>query len=199
MTDEQIKKSLQKILDKLHDEKKGIFRHNSKLKNGIIKTQLALSRSIPIKDVPFNVSGKEIIEQKLGDIISCTGMTKAFLEAGKNSGLDLKAVITVNKELLDKGETNNDHTVPAVKMQDGQYHIIEPRCKYIDASNCRKLLSLPVKIGQQVFHILNSLKDQEYEVVAIIDQEELEKIKTLKDVENKNHRHNLFINIDKQR
>lgn len=50
------------------------------------------------------------------DTISCgTGMTKAFLEAGKNSGLDLKAVITVNKELLDKDETNNDHTGPCSK------------------------------------------------------------------------------------
>ena len=199
MTDEQIKLSLQKILNKLHDNKHGIFRHNSKIKNGIIKTQLALLRSIPIKDVPFNVSGDEIIEQKLGDIISCTGITKAFLAAGKNSGLDLKAVITVNKKSLDKGETNNDHIVPAVQMQDGQYHIIEPRCKYIDSPNCQKLLSQPIKIGQEVFHILNNLKDQAYEVVAIINQAELEKIKTLKDVENKNHRPNFIINIDKQR
>ena len=119
LIDDIIKQSLQKILNRLHDNKIGVFRHNSDLKNGILKTKLSLQRSVPLKEIKFNLSGQEILDQRLGDIVSCTGLTKAFLAAAQNSGLDLKAVITVNKESLDKGERNKYHIVPAVKMSDG--------------------------------------------------------------------------------
>lgn len=188
MTDTEIKQSLQKILDRLHDSKQGIFKNDSKFKNGALKLKYSISRGIQPHDVPFNVSGDEILTHRLGDIISCTGMTKAFLAAGEHSGLDLVAVITVNTDALNKGITNDDHVVPAVKMSDGQYHIIEPRCRCIDVNDCAKLLSVPVKIGQNVFHILPSMKGQVYEVVSIIAPDELEKIKSLDDIKKRNHR-----------
>ena len=199
MTDAEIKQSLQQILNRLHDSKSGIFQHNSNFKNGTIKLKHALSRGIQTKDVPFNVSGNDILEQKLGDIISCTGMTKAFLAAGKDSGLDMRAVITVNKDALDKGITNDDHVVPAVKMSDGNYHIIEPRARYIDGADSAKLFSTPIEIGKDVFHILPSMKGQPYEVVAIITPDELEKIKSLNDIKRRNHRPEFFAQIYNQR
>ena len=191
LIDDIIKQSLQKILNRLHDDKIGVFRHNSDLKNGILKTKLSLQRSVPLKDIKFNLSGQEILDQRLGDIISCTGLTKAFLAAAQNSGLDLKAVITVNKESLDKGERNKYHIVPAVKMSDGKYHIIEPRCKSING-DCAKLLTQPVTIGQDVFHVLNSTKDKPYEIIAILSREELEQIKSLKAIKARNQRSNNF-------
>lgn len=198
LTDDIIKQSLQEILNRLHDEKIGIFKNDSDLKNGILKTKLSLKHSIPLKDVKFYVSGQEILNQQLGNIVSCTGLTKAFLAAGQNSGLDLKAVITVNKESLDKGERNNDHIVPAVRMSDGKYHLIEPRCKSING-DCAKLLAQPITIGQEVFHVLNSMKDTPYEVVAILSREELEQIKSLKMIEARNQRPNKFHLPAKQR
>ena len=195
MTDDKILESLQNILNKLHDEKRGIFQNNSAFKNGIAKTTLALKRHISLQDIPFNFSGREILEHKLGDLISCTGMTKAFLAAGEHSGLDLKAVITVNKDALDKGITNDDHVVPAVKMSDGQYHIIEPRCRSVRGHDCKKLLDTPIKIGSQVSHILSNLTNTPYEVVAIINPAELEQIKSLNAIKSRNHRPEFFAQI----
>lgn len=199
MTDNQILDSLQNILNKLHDEKRGIFQNNSMFKNGIAKTTLALKRHISLQDAPFNLSGREILEQKLGDLISCTGMTKAFLAAGENSGLDLVAVITVNTDALNKGITNDDHVVPAVKMSDGWYHIIEPRCRSVRGHDCKKLLDTPIKIGSRVSHILNSLSNTPYEVVAIISRAELEQIKSLNAIKSRNHRPVLSHPSDYQR
>ena len=132
-----------------------------------------------LRDARFAISGKEAYEQKLGDILSCTGMTKVFLYAAKDSGLDLQAVIITDVECLNNGRSNNGHVVPAVKMSDGKYHIFEPRCYSVSGSDFRQMLKQPVAIGKNIFHILNSIKNTPYEVIDIIDGNALEQIKTM--------------------
>lgn len=182
MTDIEILEILQQILDKIHDPKNGIFRKiNLEHRDDIIK-QIATIKNIPIKDVRFNVSGREIYEQKLGDLCSCTGMAKVTLYLGHIMGLDMRAVITTDITDLDNGRSNNGHVVPAVKMSDGTYHIFEPRLKNVNAAGFQKMLSQSVEIGKNVFHILNNIKNKPYEIVDIIDTATLENIKTVRDI-----------------
>ena len=188
MTDEQIIKALQTILDKIHNPESGIFQELNLEQKRILEQELADKRNIDIRDVRFALSGREIFEQRLGDLISCTGMTKVFLHMAKDSGLDLCAVITTETECLNNGHSNNGHVVPAVKMSDGQYHIFEPRTKNAYGANFQKMLSQPVAVGKNVFHILNSIKDKQYEVVDIVTTEQLEKIKTMDDIIEKSRR-----------
>ena len=119
-------------------------------------------------------------------------MTKVFLYAARNSGLDLKAVITTDVECLNKGQSNNGHVVPAVKMSDGQYHVFEPRCHNVMGRDFQRMLKQPVVIGKNVFHILNSIKDKPYEVIDIISGEELEQIKTMNTIIAKSRRKNFI-------
>jgi hypothetical protein len=78
--------------------------------------------------------------------------------------------------------------VPAVKMSDDQYHIFEPRAKNTMGQNFQRMLSQPVAVGENVFHILNSIKDKPYEVIDIITAEQLEQIKTMDDIIEKSRR-----------
>ena len=48
--------------------------------------------------------------------------------------------------------------------------------------NFQRMLSQPVAVGKNVFHILNSIKDKPYEVVDIITTEQLEQVKTMDDI-----------------
>lgn len=73
-------------------------------------------------------------------------------------------------------------------MSDGKYHIFEPRAKNAMGKNFQKMLSQPVVIGENVFHILNSIKDKPYEVIDIITAEQLEQIKTMDDIIEKSRR-----------
>lgn len=189
MTDKEIVKSLQDILDKIHNTDTCIFQNLSPIEKQELEHKFAVIHNSTIRDVRFNLSGQEIFEQKLGDLISCTGMTKVFLYAAKNSRLDLKAVITTETECLNNGLSNNGHVVPAVKMSDGKYHIFEPRAKNAMGINFQKMLSQPVVVGNNVFHILNSIKDKPYEVIDIITAEQLEEIKTMDDIIEKSCRH----------
>lgn len=188
MTDEQIIKALQTILDKIHNPESGFFQELNLEQKRILEQELADKRNIDIRDVRFDLSGREIFEQKLGDLISCTGMTKVFLYVAQNSGLDLRAAITTEVDCLNNGHSNNGHVVPAVKMSDGQYHIFEPRAKNAYGANFQKNLSQPVAVGKNVFHILNSIKDKPYEVIDIITTEQLEQIKTMDDIIEKSRR-----------
>lgn len=188
MTDEQIVKSLQDVLDKIHDPDTGIFQNLSPSDKQELEHKLSITHSTTVRDVRFALSGRKIFEQRLGDLISCTGMTKVFLHMAKDSGLDLRAVITTETECLNNGHSNNGHVVPAVKMSDGQYHIFEPRAKNAMGQNFQRMLSQPVAVGKNVFHILNSIKDKQYEVVDIITTEQLEQIKTMDDIIEKSRR-----------
>ncbi|MBQ2859048.1 MAG: HDIG domain-containing protein, partial [Alphaproteobacteria bacterium] len=78
MTDEQIIKALQTVLDKIHNPESGIFQELNLEQKRILEQELANKRNIDIRDVRFDLSGREIFEQRLGDLISCTGMTKVF-------------------------------------------------------------------------------------------------------------------------
>lgn len=188
MTDEQIVKSLQDILDKIHNVDTGIFQNLGLAEKQELEHKLAISHDTTIRDIRFTLSGQEIFEQKLGDLISCTGMTKVFLYAAKNSELDLKAVITTEKECLNNGFSNKGHVVPAVKLSDGQYHIFEPRARNAMGVNFQKMLSQSAAVGNNVFHILNSIKDKPYEIIDIITAEQLEKIKTMDDIIERSRR-----------
>lgn len=188
MTDKEILESLQKVLNKIHDPDTGAFRHAKKFAKGITTTRLAITKGVSVKDVRFDISGKEFYEQRLGDLASCTGMTKLFLYAAKDSGLDLKAVITTEIDCLNAGKSNIGHVVPAVKMSDGQYHIFEPRCRNVMGQDFQRMLKQAVEIGKPVFHILNAIKDKPYEVIDIISGEGLEQIKTMDDIINKSRR-----------
>ena len=188
MTDKEILESLQKVLDKIHNPDAGAFRHAKKFAKGITTTRLAITKGVSVKDVRFDISGKEFYEQRLGDLASCTGMTKLFLYAAKDSGLDLKAVITTEIDCLNAGKSNIGHVVPAVKMSDGQYHVFEPRCHNVMGQDFQRMLKQPVEIGKPVFHILNAIKDKPYEVIDIISGEDLEQIKTMDDIINKSRR-----------
>lgn len=192
MTDEQILKSLQNVLNKIHDPNTGAFRHIKKITKRFITARIAIMKLIPRDDVRFNISGKEFYEQRLGDLASCTGMTKLFLYAAKDSGLDLKAVITTDVECLNKGRSNDGHVVPAVKMSDGKYHIFEPRCHNVMGQDFQRMLKQPVVIGKNVFHILNALKDKPFEVIDIISGEELEQIKKMNTIIAKSRRKNFI-------
>ena len=191
MTDEQILQKLQSVLDDIHNEKTGIFRNESPMQKAKRGMELIKERNVSTEDGRFSVSGKEIYEEKLGDFMSCTGMTKVFLYAARNTGLDLKAVITTSVACLDAGKSNDGHVVPAVKMSDGQYHIFEPRCKSV-RGDFLKMLKQPVKIGGTVFHVLNSIKDKPYEVIDIISQNDLEQIKTMRGIILKSRRKNII-------
>ena len=94
MTDTKILESLQAILNDIHNPQTGIFRNFDQETRKQMLVDIAHNKSIPERDARFSLSGKDIYEQKLGDLVSCTGMTKVFLYAARNSGLDLKAVIT---------------------------------------------------------------------------------------------------------
>lgn len=188
MTDEQIIKAVQTVLDKIHNPESGIFQELNLEQKRKLEQELADKRNIDIRDVRFDLSGREIFEQRLGDLISCTGMTKVFLYIAQNSGLDLRAAITTEVDCLNNGHSNNGHVVPAVKMSDDQFHIFEPRAKNAQGANFQKMLSQPVAVGKNVFHILNSIKDKPYEVVDIITTEQLEQIKTMDDIIEKSRR-----------
>lgn len=188
MTDEEILASLQKVLDKIHDPKMGAFRNMQKWEIELQTIYLATIKGADVNDVRFGISGKEFYEQKLGDLASCTGMTKLFLYAAQNSGLDLKAVITTEIDCLNAGKSNIGHVVPAVKMSDGQYHIFEPRCHNVMGHDFQKMLKQSVEIGKPVFHILKAIKDKPYEVIDIIDAVQLEQIKTMKGIIDKSRR-----------
>lgn len=190
MTDEQIIKILQSLLDKIHNPESGIFRGLNLEQKRNLEQELADNRNIDIRDVRFDLSGQEIFEQRLGELVSCTGMTKVFLHIAKNSRLDLTAVITTEAECLNNGHSDNGHVVPAVKMSDGQYHIFEPRARNAMGQNFQTMFSQPVAVGKNVFHILNSIKDKPYEVVDIITADELETIKTMDDIIQKSRRKN---------
>ena len=188
MTDKEILESLQKVLNKIHDPKTGAFRGAQKFTKGITTTRLAILKGVSTKDVRFDISGKEFYEQRLGDLASCTGMTKLFLYAAKDSGLDLKAVITTETDCLNAGKSNIGHVVPAVNLSDGQYHIFEPRCHNVMGQDFQRMLKQPIEIGKPVFHILNAIKDKPYEVIDIISGEELEQIKTMDAIINRSRR-----------
>ena len=190
MTDQQILESLQKILDDIHNPKTGIFHNDTdqEIRKQIL-TNIAHDRRVSERDARFVLSGKDIYDKKLGDLVSCTGMTKVFLYAGRNSGLDLKAVITTEVECLNKGHSNQGHVVPAVKMSDGQYHIFEPRRRNVMTPDFQSMLKQPVQIGKTVFHIIKTIMDKPYEVIDIIDQDELEQITTMDDIIEKSRRH----------
>ena len=176
MTDKEILESLQKVLDEFHKT----FRGDNKFKLTVNKTKTAIQKHVPIKDVSFTLSGQEIVEQRLSDIVACTGRTKAFLYLAKNSGLDLKAVLTTNVNHL--GDGLNNHTVPAIKLSDGKYHIFEPMCRSVDGQDFKRMLKQPVIIGQNVFHVLNHIKNDSYKVMDIISADNLEQIRTLNDI-----------------
>lgn len=199
MTDKEILESLQKVLDKIYDPKTGAFRNAQKWVNGLTITRLAIVKGIPAHDVRFSISGKEFYEQKLGDLASCTGMTKLFLYVAQNSGLDLKAVITTEIDCLNAGKSNIGHVVPAVRMSDGKYHIFEPRCHNVMGRNFQQMLKQPVQIGKPVFHVLNAIKDKPYEVIDIIDVSQLEQIKTMRDIIQKSRRKNFVPQKIKER
>ena len=191
MTDAQIIESLQKILNEIHDPKNGIFRNSDPETRKRLVSSIAQEKSIPEHNVRFALSGKDIYDEKLGDLVFCTGMAKVFLYTAKNSGLDLKAVITTEVECLNKGYSNRGHIVPAVKMSDGQYHIFEPRRRNVMTPDFQNMLKQPVQIGGTVFHIAaKSMIGKPYEVVDIIDGTELEKITTMNDIIEKSRRHN---------
>lgn len=176
MTDKEILESLQRFLDEFHKT----FRASNKFQLAIDRTKTAMQKHVPIKDVPFALSGQEIVEQRLSDIVACTGRTKAFLYLAKNHGLDLKAVLTTNINHLSDGL--NNHTVPAIKLSDGKYHIFEPMCRSVDGQDFKRMLKQPVVIGQNVFHVLNHIKNDPYKVMDIISIDNLEQIKTLNDI-----------------
>ena len=191
MTDEKIIESLQKILNEIHDPNSGIFRNSDPETRRQLVSSIAHEKSIPEQDVRFALSGKDIYDKKLGDLIFCTGMTKVFLYAARNSGLDLKAVITTDVEGLNRGYSNRGHVVPAVKMTDGQYHIFEPRRRNVTTADFQNMLKHPTQIGGTVFHIAaKSMIGRPYEVIDIIDGTELEKITTTSDIIEKSRRHN---------
>ena len=189
MTDEKILESLQNVLNGIHNPETGIFRNYDQETRKQLLVDIAHDKSVPERDARFVLSGKEIYDKKLGDLVSCTGMTKVFLYAGRNSGLDLKAVITTEVECLNKGRSNQGHVVPAVKMSDGQYHIFEPRRRNVTTPDFQNMLKQPVQIGKNVFHIIKTIMDKPYEVIDIIDQEELEQITTMDNIIEKSRRH----------
>lgn len=191
MTDTKILESLQAILNDIHNPQTGIFRNFDQETRKQMLVDIAHNKSIPERDARFSLSGKDIYEQKLGDLISCTGMTKVFLYAARNSGLDLKAVITTEIDCLNNGHSNQGHVVPAVKMSDGQYHIFEPRRRNVMTPDFQNMLKQYIQIGNSVFHIVKSIADKPYEVIDIIDQDELEQITTMDDIIEKSRRHNV--------
>lgn len=191
MTDTKILESLQAILNDIHNPQTGIFRNFDQETRKQMLVDIAHNKSIPERDARFSLSGKDIYEQKLGDLVSCTGMTKVFLYAARNSGLDLKAVITTEIDCLNNGHSNQGHVVPAVKMSDGQYHIFEPRRRNVMTPDFQNMLKQYIQIGNSVFHIVKSIADKPYEVIDIIDQDELEQITTMDDIIEKSRRHNV--------
>lgn len=189
MTDEKILESLQNVLNDIHNPETGIFRNYDQETRKRLLVDIAHDKSVPERDARFVLSGKEIYDEKLGDLVSCTGMTKVFLYVGRNTGLDLKAVITTEVECLNKEHSNQGHVVPAVKMSDGQYHIFEPRRRNVMTPDFQSMLKQPVQIGKNVFHIAKTIMDKPYEVIDIIDQDELEQITTMDDIIEKSRRH----------
>ena len=191
MTDTKILESLQAVLNDIHNPQTGIFRNLDQETRKQMLIDIAHDKSVPERDARFSLSGKDIYEQKLGDLISCTGMTKVFLYAARNSGLDLKAVITTEIDCLNNGHSNQGHVVPAVKMSDGQYHIFEPRRRNVMTPDFQNMLKQCIQIGNSVFHIVKSIADKPYEVIDIIDQDELEQITTMDDIIEKSRRHHI--------
>ena len=185
MTDEQIKQTLQQILDQLHQPDSGIFDNEKQGNEAFEIEQIGINKNLgrdTQRDATFALSGQEIIDGKYGMIVGCVGRAKAFLAAARDSGLDMKAVITTSVQTLSNPDPNQPfmgHVVVAVKMSDGQYHMIDPAHRQL------QFLKQPAIVGETCTHFISGQENELYKIMQIISADELETIKTQTEIQNR--------------
>ena len=188
MTDNEIKTKLQEILTRMHAPGTGAFDSSQPRKNlfafktGTVMMQphndpeVTERRILDAKkNATFTLSGQEIIEGHFASYVGCTGLAKAFLYAARDSGLDLRAVITTRADDLEHGA--HGHVLPAVKMSDGKYHMIEPRI-FDRQTKKVNMIEQPAIVGTNCRHVLRNLENTDYRIMKIITADQLEEIKT---------------------
>jgi len=185
MTDKQIKQKLQEILDQLHQPDSGIFDSKKQTNKEYEIEQIGVNKNLghdTKRDATFALSGQEIIDGKYGLIVGCVGLAKAFLSATRNSGLDMRAVITTSVQTLSNPDSNqpfNGHVVTAVKLSDGQYHMFDPAHRQLE------FLTQPAIVGKTCTHFISGQENEPYQITQIISADELETIKTQPDIQNR--------------
>lgn len=185
ITDEQIKQKLQGILDQLHQPDSGIFDRKKQTNKESEIEQIGKNKNLgrdTKRDATFALSGQEIIDGKYGLIVGCVGNAKAFLAAARNSGLDMRAVITTSVQTLFNPSSDqpfNGHVVVAVKLSDGVYHMFDPAHRQLE------FLTQPAIVGKTCNHFIPGQEKEPYQIMQIISADELETIKTQNDIQKR--------------
>lgn len=185
ITDEQIKQKLQGILDQLHQPDSGIFDSEKQTNKESEIEQIGKNKNLghdTKREATFALSGQEIIDGKYGLIVGCVGKAKAFLAAARDSGLDMRAVITTSVQTLSNPGSDqpfDGHVVVAVKLSDGKYHMFDPAHRQLE------FLTQPAIVGKTCNHFIPGQEKEPYKIMQIISADELETIKTQTDIQNR--------------
>lgn len=114
----------------------------------------------------FAITGKEIHDAQNG--FSCGHVAKAFAYENsllpEDEQLDIKIMSSTRPDaFIDSMYT---HTLPCVKMADGNYYAIDPQVKNSDLP----MIKTPVIVGNKIKHILPSMAEYpEYTIMALVD------------------------------
>ena len=173
MINKEIENKIIDILNKMRAD--GVYDRSDALEMKFTTQTTTATGSIDAqkKDGKFSLSGEQIVNGHFASYVGCVGLTKAFLYAARDSGLELRAVITTRTDDLEKG--NNGHVVPAVKMHDGKFHMFDPRPN--PKRDGFQFLTQTAEVGKTCTH--DALKlDGEYKIMEILMPDELETITT---------------------
>ena len=170
ITDNQIKEQIKNILLQVQLKESESDNPNAEL--------MELTKNYPearYDERLFMVTGEQLFNS--GFTMSCGHRAKLFcyINSKQKSPLDVKIMISTTADhFIDSWE---NHTLPCVKMSDGQYYAIDPGIVINENTPIEKLpiISKPVIVGKQVEHILQHFKDKQSKVMALMSWPEYEK------------------------
>ena len=197
MTDEEIKTTIKKILEKLQDPKTGWNSRREELRHKYrgkeyahakedllfkVAKERAKTRGISIddmddNDITFSLTGEDVVEKYF--INSCGQAAKGFcymhdkmVKAGEIKPLDLQIMVSMNMDYLVSAQSG--HTLPCVKMSDGKYHAFDPQIQLSKGHPDVQFINSEIKVGNKIYHLLEQIKDKPYKIMAIMPWKEYE-------------------------
>lgn len=189
MTDKEIIKTINGILDELHDPVRGIRGSANDLRARRLKREeYEAARMAQLDEIVakygmgpntswprkiFRMTGEDVVKHRFE--WSCGHWAKAVcylnskLPADKR--LDLRVMMSTEINHLSDGQ--ECHTIPCVRLSDGKWHAFEPRNKSDNAEQI-EFLSGEIALGKTVEHLLEQIRGHQYKIVAIVSPEEYE-------------------------
>ncbi len=187
---DKIVKTVFKIMDILHDSKTGfdalrpILRRTTKnnveyekAKEDTLNKMAAkhgATPSTPYDEKIFMLTGADIMQNHI--YFSCGNAAKAFCYVNstlpQNERLDVEVMITINEDNL--VDAMAGHTVPIVKMADGEYRAIDPAVTWTESHITGPFIPGKIKIGNTIEHILPGMQGKKYRIVKFATWRELE-------------------------